>query len=212
MKISYAITVCNEIEEIQRLLKFLIKNKRSQDEIVVQQDSRGSVKGLPDNKVKAYCEELEKLGKIVYTIFDLNGHFANFKNNLAKVCTGDYIFQIDADEMISEYLIENLEEMLKMNPSIDIYGLPRINTLEGLTQDHINKWQGQINEKGWINFPDYQWRIYKNNGKIKWIHKVHEVLNDFETLSEFPTEEEYCLYHPKTIEKQEKQNSFYDTL
>ena len=35
MKISYAITVCNEFIEIQRLLHFLLKHKRYQDEIVI---------------------------------------------------------------------------------------------------------------------------------------------------------------------------------
>ncbi len=33
MKISYAITVCNEFIEIQRLIAFLLKNKRIQDNI-----------------------------------------------------------------------------------------------------------------------------------------------------------------------------------
>jgi hypothetical protein len=31
-------------------------------------------------------------------------------------------------------------------------------------------------------------------------------------MSTLPSEEEYCLHHPKTIDKQEKQNSYYDTL
>ena len=38
MKISYAVTVCNEFIEIQRLLTFLLERKRPQDEIVVQMD------------------------------------------------------------------------------------------------------------------------------------------------------------------------------
>ena len=35
MKISYAITVCNEFYEIQRLVHFLLRTKRSQDNIVI---------------------------------------------------------------------------------------------------------------------------------------------------------------------------------
>jgi hypothetical protein len=31
-------------------------------------------------------------------------------------------------------------------------------------------------------------------------------------MSELPPEEEYCLIHNKTIEKQEKQNNYYNTL
>lgn len=211
MKISYAITVCNEFIEIQRLLGFLLENKRDQDEIVIQQDSRGSVKGLPDSKVKAYCQELESLGKVVYTTFDLNSHFANFKNNLSKHCTGDYIYQIDADEMVSTYILDVLPEILQHN-EVDVLKVPRINTVEGLTQEHINKWGWGVNDQGWVNFPDFQWRIYKNNNKIKWVNKVHEVLEGYKTMSYLPTEEEWCLKHPKTIERQERQNKFYDKL
>jgi hypothetical protein len=39
MKISYAITVCNELEEVKRLVNFLLSNKRQEDEIVVLYDS-----------------------------------------------------------------------------------------------------------------------------------------------------------------------------
>ena len=38
MKISYAIPVCNEHEELKRLLDFLTKNVKKEDEIVVQCD------------------------------------------------------------------------------------------------------------------------------------------------------------------------------
>jgi glycosyltransferase involved in cell wall biosynthesis len=205
MKISYALTVCNEHEELKRLLDFLVKNVRDGDEIVVQCDE--------ENTTTEVLRVLNKCADRVKVIeFPLKGHFANFKNNLTKECSGDYIFQIDADEIPNEYLIENLGIMLEMNPEVDVYRVPRINTVEGLTQDHINRWGWNVNEKGWVNFSDHQWRIYKNDGKIKWINKVHEVLTGFEVMSQFPPEEEYCLYHPKTIEKQVKQNEYYNTL
>ena len=44
MKISYAITVCSELEEIQRLLTFLLKHKELQDEVVITYDTKnGSI-------------------------------------------------------------------------------------------------------------------------------------------------------------------------
>jgi len=48
MKISYAVTVCNELVEIQRLLPFLIENKRQEDEIVIFYDSNNGTKGVED--------------------------------------------------------------------------------------------------------------------------------------------------------------------
>ena len=39
MKISYAITVCDELAEIQRLVTFLLKHKELQDDIVITYDS-----------------------------------------------------------------------------------------------------------------------------------------------------------------------------
>ena len=211
MKISYAITVNNEYEELRKVYKTLKQSIRTEDEIVIQQDSCGSVKGLPDSKVKAYCQELEKLGKIVYTTFDLNGHFANFKNNLAKVCTGDYIFQIDADELPSIYMIDVLPEILTHN-DVDVFKVPRINTVDGITQQHIDTWKWGVNDKGWINFPDYQWRLYRNTNKVKWKNRVHEVLDGYQTMAYLPAEEQWCLRHDKTIKRQEQKNEMYSKL
>ena len=47
---------------------------------------------------------------------------------------------------------------------------------------------------------------------IKWINKVHERLDGFKTFASLPPIEEFALYHPKTIDRQEKQNQYYDTL
>ena len=207
MKISYAITVCNEFIEIQRLLGFLLENKRDQDEIVILYDSKNGTK-----EVEQVLDHYNSITKY-YTLHKspFNSHFADWKNLLTSLCTGDYIYQIDADEMITAYVLDSLPEVLSHN-NVDVLKVPRINTVEGLTQEHIQKWGWRVDEKGWVNFPDFQWRIYKNNGKIKWKNKVHEILEGYFSVSYLPTDEEWCLEHPKTIERQEKQNSYYNTL
>ena len=196
--ISYAITACNEHVELTRLLELLKNNIRPEDEIVIQLDMNGATKEVREVANK-------------YTMYPLNGDFATFKNHLRKFCTKDYIFQIDADEYPHLSLIHSLSEIIEYNP-IDVILVPRINTVEGLTEQHIKQWGWQVNENGWVNFPDYQWRIWKNTDKIKWINKVHERLDGFQTYSPLPQMEEYCLFHPKDIKRQEKQNQFYAAL
>jgi hypothetical protein len=205
MKISYAITVCNELEEIKHLISFLQQHKRPEDEICVLLD-----------KPKASPELLYQLSVyssedfIILKESEFKGHFADWKNELTRICSGDYIFQIDADEIPNSDLIENLPAILENN--VDVILVPRVNTVQGITQQHIQHWGWKQNDKGWIQWPDFQWRIYKNNPEIKWKNKVHEVLDGFKTYSNLPEIEEYALYHPKTIEKQEKQNNFYSKL
>ena len=210
MKISYAITVCNELIEIQRLLDFLLANKRKQDEIVVLVDNPG---GEDDEMISLlYQYESHNQDHMCVWRSEFEGHFGNWKNKLNSYCKGDYIFQIDADEMISKELIDNLPSILEYNPNNEVYLVPRINTVDGLTQAHIKKWGWNINQDEWINFPDYQWRIYKNDTKIVWVNKVHERLSGFNTYANLPAVVEYCLLHHKTISKQEMQNNFYDKL
>jgi hypothetical protein len=204
-KISYAIPVCNEHIELDRLLDLLIKNKRSEDEIVVQADLGNTTKEVY-SVIQKYTHNIKLIE------FPLNSDFASYKNNLKSSCLGDWIFQIDADEYLSYQLIHDLHLILQQNPKIDVFLLPRINTVQGLTQQHINTWRWNVDEKGWVNFPDFQTRILQNSPKINWINKVHEVLNGYNSYSFFPLEEEYCLIHPKTIERQERQNNLYNTI
>lgn len=142
--------------------------------------------------------------------FDWNDNFADFKNILNGYCTGDYIYQIDADEMISQYMVENLHNILEMNPNVDLIFVPRINTVDGITQEHIDTWRWNINEKGWINFPDRQGRIYKKH--LRWYGKVHERIIGGSKFASLPDDEEYCIQHHKTIQRQEKQNKYYGTI
>ena len=211
MKISYAIPVCNEHVELEKLLSFLVKHIDENDEIVVQCDQGNTTHEV--HQVLGTFKAPKGLKDPLKVItFPLNGHFSNFKNNLKEHCRGDWIFQIDADELPHESLITNLKELLKLNTSTEMLLVPRVNTVEGLTQEHVNKWRWNVNEKGWVNWPDYQTRIIQNSSKIKWQNKVHEQIVGASTKGALPMEEEWCLYHPKNIGRQEAQNNFYDTL
>ena len=207
MKISYAITVCNELEEVKRLVNFLLSSKREQDEIVVLADSPKMSQELQDT-----LREYFSLNQILLIESEFAGHFADWKNKFSKLCSGDFIFQIDADEVPCTPLIESLPFIIESNPELDVLLVPRVNTVEGLTQEHIQKWGWNVNSEGWVNWPDFQWRIYKNIPEIRWKNKVHEVLEGFKTYTTLPMEEDYSLYHPKTIDRQERQNNYYDTL
>jgi len=208
MKINYAITVCNEFIEIQRLIHFLLKHKRYQDEIVVLFD-----KANGDIEVENFLRSHSINGEFNWHSGEFRGHFADWKNKLTSLCKGDYIFQIDADEIPNELLISHLPDLLELNPDNEVYLVPRANTVEGLTEEHVQKWGWHVLANGHINWPDYQWRIWKNKPEIMWVNKVHEKLDGFRTYSMLPADTQaFCLYHPKTIDRQEKQNAYYDTL
>jgi hypothetical protein len=144
---------------------------------------------------------------------ELNKDFASFKNNLIEISKGDYLFQIDADEIPNQFLIENIKPILKVNTDIDCFYIPRVNKVNGLTHKHIQLWRWNVDEEQRVNFPDPQMRLFKLGKGIKWKNKVHEVLDGYKTISTLPYDtEDFCLYHIKSIEKQEKQNNFYEQL
>ena len=208
MKISYAVTVKDELVELDRLLFRLKKYKRDRDEIIVVHDR---VNG--STQVEQYLRsQTVSESPFNWHSFEFRNDFSELKNYLTNKCTGDYIFQIDADEFPNEYLISILPTILESNTETEVYLTPRVNTVEGLTEAHIQKWGWNVNEQGWVNYPDYQWRIWKNKPEIKWINKVHERLEGFKTYVALPPQEEFSLYHPKDIERQEKQNNYYNTL
>jgi hypothetical protein len=201
MIISYAVTVCNEIEEIQELIPHLLEFKRSQDEVVVLYDNNGT------KEVFDYLQSVEGI-KLVWDNF--NGHFAEWKNKLNLLCSGDYIFQLDADELISHAFIQVLPELLEENSDCDLFWVPRRNIVKGLTQAHIDKWGWNVNEEGLVNWPDPQSRIYRNSESITWENKVHEKIVGMKTVAVLPGE--FNILHVKDIERQEKQNNYYNTL
>ena len=208
MQISYGVTVSNEIVEIQNLIERLSTNKRVEDEIVIQ-----FVSSTATISVVEYLNECVINAKIQKLVsFPLNGDFGQFKQHLNQNCSGDWIFQLDADEDLEPTLIKNLHTILEENPEIDMFWLPRINIVNGVTPDDIQKWGWNISEQGWVNYPDVQGRLYRNKQSIFWAGKVHEKIQGYESYSIFPPEELYSIKHIKDIDRQRKQNDFYEQL
>ena len=202
MKISYGITVHNEAEELQKLLEVLNKNIDKEDEIVVCVDG-------DDEKVEAVLgESLDSWQNYIVYKRKLDGNFADQKNSVIEKSSGDYIFHIDADEYPNEILLQQLKQILEMN-DVDLVWIPRVNTVDGFTQEDVQRWGLRVNEKGWVNYPDYQARVFRNREDIRWTRPLHEYITGCKTYSHLPPHEELSLYHPKTMEKQEKQNMFY---
>ena len=206
--ISYTITVHNEAEELNLLLDYLSSRIQKNDEIVIQSDL---------DKVTLEVEQIienwiDKFKNFVYVKFALNNNFADFKNNLKKHSSQPWIFNIDADEVPSEFLLENMHSILNDNADVEMILIPRWNIVEGITDEHVKKWGWKKDEYERINWPDYQTRIYKNKEEIVWKNKVHERLSGYEKYSAFPEEREFSLLHFKTIHIQEKQNVFYEGI
>jgi len=207
MKISYGITVHNESEELNKLLEILVHKSDTEDEIVIcddfsNQETRAVIDHWdlhsPDSKViKHYTRKLD-------------GDFSAQKNSVIENSTGDYIFHIDADEYPHETLLVQLKQILEIN-DVDLLWIPRVNTIDGMEEHHIQKWGWRITENNWVNYPDYQARVFRNREDIRWTRPLHEYISGCDTYSHLPPHESLSLYHPKTIQKQEQQNLFYNS-
>lgn len=206
--ISYTITVCNEDKEIQNLLSFLKDKIRPGDEIIIQMDSSSTTPEVR-NVIESFRKKIKNM-KVIE--FPLNKDFAKFKNNLKLHCGKKWIFNIDADEMPSGFLLENIRDILGHNQDIDLIIVPRWNTVNGITSRHINLWGWRNDDLGRINWPDWQMRIYRNKENIRWKNKVHEQIEGYDKYAFLPEDKDYCLFHNKSIEKQESQNNFYTTI
>jgi len=211
LKISYGITVHNEADELNKLLEILIHKTDVEDEIVICVDGNDEkVQEVITSWVQQYAsDDVDKIKDIIVYNRKLDGNFAEHKNSVIEKSTGDYIFHIDADEYPNVTLLEQLKQIIEMNDGVDLIWIPRVNTIEGMTQEHIQKWSWRVTENGWVNYPDYQARVFRRDKSIRWTRPLHELITGCKTYAHLPPHEELSLYHPKTIQKQEQQNMFY---
>ena len=203
MKISYGITVHNEADELNKLLPILIHQSDEEDEIVICDDySDDETQFVLESWSQQYGHS--KTIKVYQRKW--NGDFDEHKNSVIENCSGDYIFHFDADEYPHETLLSQIKQIIEMN-DVDLIWIPRVNTVDGIDPGyHLKQWGWVMNEKGWINYPDYQARVFKKNDVIRWKNHpysnrpVHESLGGAKTYSHLPPHEEFSLYHPKTID------------
>lgn len=231
VSISYCIPVHNEFRELDMLLNQITKFLEDDDEIIIQGDQ-----GKVTNDVISVIRKFHKDLRVKYIEYPLNKDYGTFKNNLIKNSSKDYIFQIDADELVSVGLLSTVKSLLLENPDIELFRLPRLNIVQGLSDDLIKQW-------GWrkdrmpiekldystkdilqkynlgldyvfaINFPDKQSRLFKRKEEIRWVNKVHEVISGMQSYADLPsTDFQYCLFHVKSAQRQLAQNKFYETI
>jgi glycosyltransferase involved in cell wall biosynthesis len=203
MTISYAILTHNEGEYIETLLSFLTTYKRDEDEIVVVDDFSD------DELTKSVLDKYKDQITLQYRVFDGD---ATQKNYLNSLCTKDYILQLDADELVSLDFLNMLPNLLELNDTVDLFIMPRINTVEGLTPEYVQKWRWNVNEKGWVNFPDWQMRLYRNCDWVKWDGLLHSKIEGYKTFINLPQDELFCILHPKQLDRQVAQNNLYDKI
>lgn len=215
MKISYLVTCKNETLELLELIEKLkthIDFNAANDEVVILDD-------FSDNEeTKKILDKARSYGFSVVQ-HALNKNFAEHKNYGSKRCVGDYIVQLDADEYLWPELLQNMHELIKSNPTVELYRVPRVNIVRGATQQDAAMWGWHMstlpeyfgNEPiiNW-NHGDYQSRIYKNSLKIQWQKPLHETVVGAEYVTMLPKELEWSIIHDKTIDRQKAQNLFYN--
>jgi hypothetical protein len=200
MKISYAICVCNEHDELNSLLSFLVGAVDDQDEINILVDA-----GKVTDEVRSVLEKFKT--RIVVNERVFCGNFSKHRNYHITKCTGEYILVLDADEIPQEALLKNIKSF-----DSDILYLPRMNIIPGYTEEWCKKMKFTVNEMGWINWPDYQGRFFKNNGEITWSLGLHERLIGSDKTAQLQADPRVALWHIKSVQKQDKQDTFYKNL
>jgi len=212
MRLSYAVTVADEFEEIQKLLALLLQKATPLDEIVVLVDLSKHLDQhkIPYSPLLNYLHKLSSADKIRLVEDYFKGNFSEWKNRLNSFCKGSYIFQLDADELPSDTLLDSVDTLISYD--LDLYYFPRENRVDGLTQVDIDEWKWRVDSKGRVNYPDVQGRLYRNNDTIRWEGRVHEAISGHRTYTVLTNQEMLHLIHNKTIDRQRKQNNYYTTL
>ena len=215
MKISYLVTFSSETDTLKNLLERLAQHQQD-DEIVLLADS-GNLDEISQEILMTCFRHAKNPENRFYYEHNLNNNYSEHKNWGMKQCSGDFIFQIDGDECPTEILLENIKDILKSNPEIEAFWIPRINDFIGITEKHAKQWGWRLTmsptyKRFLVNWPDPQCRLFLNKPEIKWVGRLHERIEGNKNFVYLPFDEELALYHDKTIEKQIETNLKYNKL
>jgi glycosyltransferase involved in cell wall biosynthesis len=141
MKLSFAICTHNESDYIDDLLNKLTfwlwkpqtKSDPHEYEIVVIDD-------FSDGPTLDILQKYSKHFPIQIHQHSLADNFSAHKNFMNSKCSGEWVLNLDADEWVPESLLDIIPLIIESNPQVEAYWVPRINTVEGLTLKHVQKW------------------------------------------------------------------------
>lgn len=208
MNISFCITVADEETEFFKLLNHLKPFLREGDEVLVKVDLTKVTQKMLSYIDGTHRRSIESIVNHWF-VGEFKGNFSEWKNELIPNCKNPIIFFLDADELPNPQLLEDLPLIMELNEGVDIIGVPRINFVEGITEDYIKQMKWRQEPDGRLNWCDYQYRVMRNKPGIEWGGEVHETLQGGRLKTELPTEDEYALLHVKTFDKQKLQNKRY---
>lgn len=115
MTISYAVLTHNQGHKLQTLVDMLIKNIDDQDQIVIVDDYSD------DQITKDILDKYKDINNIIIQKRQLNNNFALQKNYLFDLCKNQYIFNLDADQLIQQQLLDNIKTVLQNNSSVELF-------------------------------------------------------------------------------------------
>ena len=210
--LSYLITVHNETKTLKNLLEKLdhyIDSER--DEIVILDDFSDNEETRKILSAASYRDYV----RLYQHALDRN--YGGHKNYGTELCKKQWIFQLDGDECPSVTLLINIKPIIDENPEIELFAIPRINDFRGVSHEHAKQWGWRLtpsptfSNRLIVNWPDFQGRCYKNiPTRIKWDRRLHEKLEGYTKFASLPEDEEFAIYHDKTIETQIKTNQRYN--
>ena len=193
MKLTYTIQVCNESRELFSLLNLLTRIIDDEDEINVVADTNNVTE-----KVEKVLDHFKDRINVFKKPFDGFGKNDNFHKEIAN---GEYIFGLDADEMPQETLVKNVKKIIE-ETGAEIIAVPRINIHPGITEKEASDFGFNINDVGFINWPDYQMRIYKKCDHVYWTNELHTKLTGSDKIQGLKPVPSLALWHIKSMEKQ----------
>ena len=121
------------------------------------------------------------------------------KNNSLDAANQEWRIWIDADETYEPIFWNQLSWYIRdaNNRGVDCINVPRINTVEGITQEFADQQAWNLSYFNWVNYPDYQQRIFKSH--CRFAGRTHErIINVKKDAAIVGV---HCN-HPKTLERQ----------
>lgn len=138
IKLSIIVLVGNEENLIGQCLESC---KFADENILVMANSTPKVKEIAQNLIPKI--------KITETVDEYNKNFSKWRNMGYKLATGDWILYVDADEVVTEKLREEILEIINGETKNSFYVIPRANHFLGKRVRYGN------------SYPDYVKRLYR---------------------------------------------------